>query len=296
MTALVLVCSIGTGIGLAGVVAALRGWPEPRDASGPVTRDLGVVLRRRQRPSGSTNRATQGWVGKLGVPLVSAVVVGTVTRWPVAALLAAVAAIALPRVLRSTASHASTRRTEAMAVWTELLRDSLTASAGLAGAIVATARVAPEEIKVPVVHLADRIMSGVPMDDALRLFAVAIDDASAEEVICALRLAAASRAQRLVDLLGALADSTRDEVAMRLRVEASRASARSSVRTVIGFSVAFVALLVVVAHSYLAPYGSVTGQLVLVVVGLCDAAGLMLMVRLVRPPSWRRPSREEMAT
>jgi Flp pilus assembly protein TadB len=181
-------------------------------------------------------------------------------------------------------------------VWTELLRDTLTGSAGLAQAIVATAGIAPEEIRVPVAHLADRIMSGVPMDDALRIFATDADDPSAEEVTNALRLAATSPAQRLVDLLSALADSTRDQVSMRLRVESSRASARSGVRTVVCFSIGFVALLSVVARSYLAPYGSVTGQLVLVIVVGCYAAGLMLMIRLVRPPSWRHSSREALPT
>jgi Flp pilus assembly protein TadB len=210
----------------------------------------------------------------------------------VAALLAAVAATALPAALRSTGSRDLTRRAEAVAVWTELLRDTLTASSGLAQAITATASLAPAEIRTAAGHLADRIMSGVPMDEALRLFALEVDDPSAEEVVSALRLAATSRAQRLVDLLGALADSTRDVVAMRLRVEASRASARSGVRTVIVFSVGFVALLMVVARSYLAPFGSVTGQLVLVLVGSCYAAGLMLMVRLVRPMPWRRTARE----
>jgi Flp pilus assembly protein TadB len=227
-------------------------------------------------------------VAKGGVALISALIVGAITRWPVAALLAAAAAVTLPSMLRSTALQDMTRRTEAVAVWTELLRDTLTASAGLAQSIVATAGVAPEEIRLPVSHLADRIMSGIPMDDALRLFAQEVGDSTAEEVVSALRLAATSRAQRLVELLSALAESTRDEVTMQLRVEASRASARSGVRTVIYFSVGFLGLLTLVARSYLSPFGSVTGQLVLLVVGACYAAGLALMVRLVRPDPWRR--------
>jgi len=189
-----------------------------------------------------------------------------------------------------------TRRAEAVAVWTELLRDALTGSAGLAQAIVTTAGVAPEAVRVPAAQLADRIMSGVTMDSALCLFAVEVHDPSADEVVSALRLVATSRAQRLVDLLSALADSTREVVAMRLRVEASRASARSSVRMVICFSIGFIALLSVVARSYLAPFGSVTGQLVLALVGACYAAGLTLMIRLVRSSSTPRSSRETLQT
>lgn len=70
---------------------------------------------------------------------------------------------------------------------------------------------------------------------------------------------------------------------MRLRIEASRASSRSSVRTVVVFSVAFAVLLFVLAHAYLAPFGTVTGQVVLVAVGALYASGLVLMVRLARP-------------
>ncbi|MGH9019289.1 MAG: type II secretion system F family protein, partial [Acidimicrobiales bacterium] len=210
-------------------------------------------------------------------------------HWPAAALLAAASSAGLPSLLRSTSGPRAGRRSEAVAVWTELLRDTLTASTGLAQAVVATATVAPEEIRVPATRLADRIMSGVPMDDALRDFAWEVGDPSADAVVQALRLAASARAQRLVELLTALAASTRDEVAMRLRVESSRASARSGVRTVIVFSIGFVALLMLVARAYLAPFGSPTGQLVLCVVGACYAGGLILMVRLVQPRGGRPP-------
>jgi hypothetical protein len=239
---------------------------------------------------------SQGLIARFGFPLASAVVVEAITRWPVAAVLAAVAARTLPAALGSTSSRDVTRRVEAVAVWTELLRDALTGSAGLAQAIVTTAGVAPVAVRVPAAQLADRIMSGVTMDEALRLFAAEVDDSSADEVVNALRLVATSRAQQLVDLLSALADSTRDVVEMRLRVEASRASARSGVRMVICFSIGFVALLTVVARSYLTPFGSVTGQLVLALVGACYAAGLTLMIRLVRSSSWLRPSGETLRT
>jgi Flp pilus assembly protein TadB len=286
MTFVLVVCSFGVVLGIVGVVVSMRsstiGGAEPTAEE--------KLSRLRQRPrGGDATWDSRRWITKVVLPLVSGLIVGTVTRWPVAALLAAAATALLPAMFRSTSSRDLTRRTEAVAVWTELLRDTLTASAGLAQSIVATAGVAPDELREPVTLLADRIMSGVPMDDALRLFALEVHDSSAEDVVAALRLAATSRAQRLVELLGALADSTRDEVTMRLRVEASRASARSGVRTVICFSIGFVALLMLVARSYLAPYGSITGQLVLVLVGVCYVAGLILMVRLVRPKTWRGP-------
>jgi tight adherence protein B len=295
MIVVVFLCAVGVAVGVVGLAAACRS-AVPSPAPGKRTNQprllaLGVLGNGTLAASDSPR-----WGVRFGAPLVAALIVGTFTRWPVAGLLAAVGTASLPSALRSTTSRQATRRTEAVAVWTELLRDTLTTSAGLSQAIVATAAVAPEEIRVPVARLADRTMSGVPMDDALRLLGAEIGDPSADEVVGALRLAAASRAQRLVDLLSALADSTREEVAMRLRVEASRASARSGVRTVIFFSIGFVLLLTVVAQSYLSPFRTVTGQLVLLVVGICYAAGLALMVRLVRPTSWRQSSREMVRT
>jgi Flp pilus assembly protein TadB len=164
-----------------------------------------------------------------------------------------------------------------------LLRDALAASAGLAQAIVVTASSAPIPIRPQVGVLATRLSNGMSLEAALRSFALEVDDPSAEFLVCALLLAATSRAQKLVEVLSALADSIREDVSMHLRVDASRASARSSVRTVVLFSLGFACTLAVVAHSYLSPFGTAIGQLVLGVVGLFYATGLVLMVRLVRP-------------
>jgi len=120
--------------------------------------------------------------------------------------------------------------------------------------------------------------------DALWQFADELEDPCADRVVCALQLAVTSRAQRMGDLLAALADSTRDEVALRLRIETSRASIRSGVRTVLMFSVAFAGGLTILAHAYLSPFDSGQGQLVLAAVGTLYGLGLTLMVALARPP------------
>jgi tight adherence protein B len=51
------------------------------------------------------------------------------------------------------------------------------------------------------------------------------------------------------------------------------------------FSVAFAAGLTVLAHPYLAPFGTMRGQVVLAVVGVLYVVGLTLMVSLARPPA-----------
>lgn len=235
-----------------------------------------------QSGSGRRKRSSQVSRRALAGAGLAAVIVGLLTRWPVAAALAGAAAGFLPSLLGATSGEKDTERIEAIAVWTELLRDTLAAAAGLSQAIMATAALAPRPIRGAVGALADRLAGGVAMDEALASFADEVDDAGADQVVCALTLAASSQGQRLGDVLGALADSTREVVAMRLRVEASRASARSGVRTVVVFSLAFAAALFVLAHSYLTPFASASGELVLGLVGVLYAAGLGLMVRMVR--------------
>jgi hypothetical protein len=51
------------------------------------------------------------------------------------------------------------------------------------------------------------------------------------------------------------------------------------------FSLAFAAGLALLARSYLAPFGSTGGQVVLSVVGILYAAGFTLMVAMARPPA-----------
>ncbi|MHB8328481.1 MAG: type II secretion system F family protein [Acidimicrobiales bacterium] len=277
---MLLLCLGGMTVGAVGFLLGLGrpGTPENDDAvDGPLPPG-------RSLPMGETRHRRFSTGTVLAATLV-ALMTGLLTRWPVAALLAGLATGALPALLGSTSANRAVERVEAVAVWTELLRDTLAASAGLGQAIVATSELSPRSIRVSVVALAERLTSGVPMDDALRCFASEIDDPSADLVVCALLLAASSQSQKLADLLGALAMSCRDDVAMRLRVEASRASSRSGVRTVVVFSLAFAALLFALAHAYLAPFGTATGQLVLLVVGAFYATGLALMVRLVRPPA-----------
>jgi Flp pilus assembly protein TadB len=217
------------------------------------------------------------------VPAAFGLLCVVITGWPVAGVLFALAVATLPNSLRKVLPGAQSKTTEAVATWTELIRDSLAASAGLAQAIIVTAPSAPIPIRPQVSALATRLANGASLETALRSFAREVEDPAAEFLVCALLLAATSRAQRLVEVLSALADSMREDVSMHLRIDASRSSAQSSVRTVVLFSVVFACALAVIAHSYLSPFGTATGQLVLAVVGLFYVVGLALMVRLVRP-------------
>ncbi|MGH9069041.1 MAG: type II secretion system F family protein [Acidimicrobiales bacterium] len=220
---------------------------------------------------------------RLAPAIGAAVVVGVVTGWPVGAGLAGLGVGFLPALVGPGPEVRAAARSEAVAAWTEMLCDTLAASAGLIGAVLASADRAPLAIRPQVQALAGRMRARMGLEEALRAFAAEVADPSADLVVAALILSARGQAARLGDVLGALATSVREEVAMRGRIHSSRARVRSGVRVVAGFSVGFGLLLLVVAHSYLAPFGSPTGEVVLAIVGGLYAAGLGLMVHMARP-------------
>ena len=264
-----ILCGTAFGLGIVGIAATWRSDPN------------GGQSNARRRPILTEVRRNAPLLFLAG--LVGAAFVA-VTGWPMALPIAAGAVYGLPKLFGRTSGSASIAKVEAVATWTEMLQGTLAASAGLGQAIIATAALSPAPIRSATTRLSAQLTAGVHPRDALLQFSEDVGDPCADRVVCALLLAVTTRAQRLGDLLSALADSTREEVALRLRIETSRASIRSGVRTVMAFSVAFAVGLVLLAHPYLAPFGSVTGQLTLALVGALYAAGLTLMVSLSRPP------------
>ena len=273
MSPLVDGCGLLLATGLAGLVWAWWGRNSPVDDGGRNRHSIGVAV-----------RWSAEWVWWAGAAL-GGVAALLVTGWPVALPLVGAAIIGLPKLLGRTSSSTAIARGEAVATWTEMLQGTLMASAGLGQAIVATAPLAPVAIRPATTRLAARMSAGMQPREALLHFADEVADPSADRVVCALLMAVSARAQRLGDLLTALADSTREDVALRLRIETSRASVRSGVRIVLVFSVAFAVILALFAHAYLLPFGTPRGQAVLALVGILYAGGLTLMVSLARPPA-----------
>jgi Flp pilus assembly protein TadB len=220
--------------------------------------------------------------------LVAGLVIGLFTGWPVGGILAAAAAWWLPPLLGKDHEHErELARIEAIAAWTEQLRDTLGAAAGLQQAILATSTTAPEPIRPDVVALCVDITGGTTLPVALRTFADRLADPTGDLVVAALLQATTGQARQLADLLAALAQSARAQASMRLRVTASRARVRSSARMIICVTLIVAAALVLFNRSYLTPYSTVTGQFVLLAVGAVFAiafAWLARSGRVERPP------------
>ena len=75
---------------------------------------------------------------------------------------------------------------------------------------------------------------------------------------------------------------------MRLRVEAGRARSRTSVKVVVGVTAGLALGLVLLNRSYLAPYDSALGQVVLLLVGAMFAAAFAWLAHMTRPAAPER--------
>ncbi|MFF2811831.1 type II secretion system F family protein [Streptomyces sp. NPDC058000] len=211
------------------------------------------------------------------------VVVGALTGWPVASVLTTVGALTLPGLLgpdRATARR--TERMEALAAWTEMLRDTLSAAAGLEQAVLATSDIAPAALEPEMRKLATTVRSGRSLPVALRGFATDVDDPLADVVVAALVMAAEQQAGQLAPLLGELAESVREQVAMRQRIDAGRASVRTGVRVTVIVTLGMAVGMVVFNRPYLDPFNTWTGQVILAAVGGLFAASFTYLSAIGR--------------
>lgn len=217
--------------------------------------------------------------------LAGAVVVGIValllTRWPVAAGGLAALVVFWPQLFGGQRlEQAQIVQLEALVMWTEALRDTITARASLEMAIPASTSSAPPAIRPALTRLVGLVRARVPMDRALLTLSAELNDASADKVIGSLILNVRQRGTGLAAVLTSLAAAGRAELDQRRRVSAGRASMRRSVQLVVVITLLFAVFLVIFSQAYVRPYASVGGQVALAVVVVLFAAAFMWMRKL----------------
>lgn len=257
---------LGAVVG-AGVLCVVIGLSDHEPAP------LRATVSWRDRLQGNARRALFGVGAGLAILLL--------TSWPVLAVAVGLLVWFAPGLFGGVASEKrQIARLEALAAWTESLRDTVAGAVGLEQAIPATTYAAAPAIRPALERLADRLRVRTPLPTALQGFADDLDDPSADLVVAALILNSRLRGPGLRDVLSSLAGSAREDLEMRRRISASRSSTRRSVQIVMGVTVIFVLVLAVFNRSYVEPYGSPIGQLVLLVVIGLFAGGFIWMRRL----------------
>ncbi|WP_324618017.1 type II secretion system F family protein [Streptomyces dysideae] len=258
------------GLGLVTIVYGAVRCPDGEERAG-----IGRRLTERLPGSWTKRRVT--------VAVVTGIATGALTAWPVAAVLTTAALLTLPGLLGPDGQAARrTERMEALATWTEMLRDTLSAAAGLEQAILATADIAPTALEQELGSLAASVRAGRPLPAALRAFAEEADDPLADVVVAALVMAAEQQGSQLGPLLGELAESVREQVAMRQRIDAGRASIRTGVRVTVTVTLGMAVGLLVFNRSYLDPFDTLAGQVVLAVVGAMFATAFTWLTAIGR--------------
>ncbi|WP_431983056.1 type II secretion system F family protein [Streptomyces qinglanensis] len=230
-------------------------------------------------------RIPPGWRSRrrMAVAVFGGAVTGALTGWPVAGVLTVIGAVTLPGLLGpDVQARGRTERLEALATWTEMLRDTLSAAAGMEQTILATCDIPPAALEKELHALAAAVREGRPLPEALEGFAHQVDDPVADVVVTSLVMAARKQASQLAALLGELADSVREQVAMRQRVEAGRASIRTGVRVTVTVTVGMAAGLAVFNRPYLDPFNTLSGQVVLATVGALFALSFTWMSMISR--------------
>ncbi len=252
--------------GVIGIILGLRPTPvrERRPATGR--------MRRLHKLTRTTRMLLLGG-------LAGGVVAWLVTGWVLAIAAVPVAAVGLPMLLSAGPAASRIARLEAMEEWTRSLSGVLTVGVGLEQALVATLRSTPAAIAPEVTRLVARLRARWGTEDALRAFADELDDSTGDLIAANLILGARRRGAGLASVLEGLAESVAADVRARRQVEADRAKPRATARWVTLIS-AGVLVILAVSGTYVAPYRSPLGQVILV--GLLSAyvATLIWMKRM----------------
>lgn len=261
LTGLVLGLALGGSVLL--LVVALRGWrPPPRKGGSSKSPSKGLW------GTGARRRAAAAAVAGL--------VVAAVTRWPVAAGATVTVIYLWPTMFGGgRVATGQVERLEALATWTESLRDSIAGSIGLEEAIRHSLAAAPVVLHPALQRLEGRLRVQIPLPQALAAFAEEFEDSSADLVVAALILNSRLRGPGLVATLSALATAAREEIDMRRRIEEGRKSLRRTALIIVGATALFAGGLTVLSRDYVAPYSTPFGQLMLAIVLSVFAVGLM---------------------
>lgn len=269
---------LAAGCGAAVVVGALMTVSGARRTHGAPRGDRWGRVSRILRRDGPDGRPLTGWsTWRWPVALTAGFLAWLLIGWPVAGLIVAVTVVGLPVLLTTARSAAKAiDRIEAVEEWTRRLADVLIVGVGLEQAITTTLRTCPDGIRPEVAALAARLDARWPTEQALRVFADDLDDATGDLVTATLILGSRRRGPGLARVLTAVADSVAEEVATRRKVEAERARPRATARAVTLITLGVVAVGAL-NGAYLQPYGTLLGQLVLAAVAAGFVAALAWM-------------------
>ena len=277
MTSTPLLAAAAGILAIAGIMTCVASlWP-PTEPGSPKSAKW-------QRPSVLKPERTWHTVAAVGFGMLT----WLVSSWPAAGIIVATAIAGLPLLLSTSRVAArGIERLEAIEDWTRRLSDILVVGVGLEQAITTSVRSVPEPIRIEVSALAARLTARWSTEEALRQFADELSDPTGDFVVAALLLGHRRRGPGLAKALASVADSVAEDVAVRRRVEADRAKPRATARAVTLITLSIVGIGAL-NRTYIEPYGTALGQLVLLAVTAMFIGALTWMRALTISPAQPR--------
>lgn len=264
--------------GILGIITGLR--PTPITETKPAARRPSTWRRRWATISPARRWATVA-------ALAAGLIVAALTGWVIAIVVLPVAVLGMPVLLASPADTGRIGRLDGIAEWTRNLSGVLVAGQGLEQALTASLRSCPDAVRPEVAGLVARLRGRWPTEAALRAFADDLDDATGDLVAAALILGSRKRGPGLAGMLTGLAESAAADVRARRQIEADRAKPRTIARLVTLLSAGALTVLAL-AGSFLEPYRTPLGQVILLVLLACYTASLVWLRKAAQsPPSVR---------
>jgi len=256
--------------GLGGVAVVASVWmafqPEPSRARRPAIGDRDVLR----------------WA-LAGV--VAGFVVLALTRWPVAAVAVGVFVGSWRWLFSVSVTRRDRATIEAIAKWLEQLRDVVRrSSVAIEQAVELVAEDTTGTLAEPMSRFLLRRRQGRPLPDALAELADDVGHPTADAAVAAIVLVVGGGAGggRIYDTLDELAVAARDEMRARDEIDRTRRIFQRAMRRLVTLTALFVGGLVVFAPDLLAPYGTVAGQIWLLVPCGLWALCLVALRRLTR--------------
>ena len=204
--------------------------------------------------------------------------------WVIALPLAPAAFIGIPWLLGGSDEARQIDRLQAMEEWTRTLSGVLVVGMSLEQAIHVSLKSTHERLRPEVSRLVGRLNARVPTAQALSAFAADLDDPTGDLIVASLRLGATRRGAGLTAVLSDLAESVSAEVRARQRIDSDRATHRTTARGVTLITLVMLGGLAL-SGSYIAPYRTALGQMVLAVVLVIYVAILVQLKRMSRTPT-----------
>lgn len=272
MLALVMICGIVFALGIIVLIAGF----------------MGIHFGSDKPKSFDQNRWTKRWL-RLLIALVVGVACLVVTRWIAVSVAMTGLVLFWPMIFGAAAeSRRNIERLEALALWTESLRDQIASYSGLLEALRVTSARPPAAISREMGEFNAYLAMRMPLEDALRLLAQDINDVTADRTISALILASRSQGKQLSTVMSALALTARRQVEDRRAIQVEHQKINRSTQIIMIVTVLVFGGLAVFNDEWSSAFRDVTGQIVLAVAVASFVAGFAVLRQLAR---WKQPPR-----